>query len=106
MSYALQVHFRQVLPSEGLIALAAARYALIRRVLTEPGECTVSLEREAEPQRRALARAVVKIYTQGRERGEASASHRDPEVALELALDALQEQLGARWSDARTRRAS
>jgi hypothetical protein len=106
MSYALQVHFRHVLPSEGLIALAAARYESIRRVLTEPAECTVTLERESEP--RALTRAVVRVHTEGNARAEASASHRDPEIALGIALDAVQEQVGAQhpWSEARTRRAS
>jgi hypothetical protein len=108
MSYALQVHFRHVVPSEGLIALAAARYELIRRVLAEPGECTVTLEREPEPLHRALTRALVRIYSDGQLRAQASASHRDPDIALGLALEAVQQQVGAqhRWSEARARRAS
>jgi hypothetical protein len=93
MSYALQVRFRHLAPSEGLIALAAARYKLIRSVLVGPGECTVSLESDAHA--RPLAHAVVKIHEHGLARAEASASHRDPEVALGRALQDVQDQLGA-----------
>ena len=91
MSHALQVRFVRLDPSEDLIALAAAHYKQMRRVLDAPGECTVCLERDG-----ALAQVVVKLSEKGRTRAEARASHADPAVALSLALARVREALSER----------
>ncbi|HEX6240270.1 MAG TPA: hypothetical protein VFZ61_05235, partial [Polyangiales bacterium] len=88
MSHALQVRFVRLDPSEELIALAAAHYKQLRRVLDAPGECIVCLEREGP-----LARAVVKLCERGRTRAEAHACHAEPAVALGLALTRVRERL-------------
>jgi hypothetical protein len=90
-SYALQVRFRHLAPSEGLIALAAARFKLIRSVLSGPAECTVCVESDPA----ARTHALVKVHERGRVQAEARASHSDPEAALRLALEDVQAQLGA-----------
>jgi hypothetical protein len=93
MSYALQVRFVRLAPCEQLIALAAAHYKQMRRLLAGPGECTVSLERD--PHQPQLTHAVVKVQHQGQARAQASASHAELEMALELALRDVHAQLGA-----------
>jgi hypothetical protein len=93
LSYALQVRFLRLAPCEDLIARAAAHYKQMRRVLAGPGECTVSLERDA--QLPARTHAVVRIRHLGQAWAEASATHPESEVALELALREVHAQLGA-----------
>jgi len=93
MSHALQVNFRRLPPSETLVALAAERYALLRRTLQGPGECLVSLEAQ-EHARRPLTHAVVSVQSEGLPRAEARVSHRHPHTALSLALTDVQLQLG------------
>jgi hypothetical protein len=92
MSYALQVRFVRLAPCEDLIARAAAHYKQMRRVLAGPGECTVSLERDAQEPGRT--HAVIKIRHLGQAWAEASAAHADSGVALELALREVHAQLG------------
>ena len=91
MSHALQVRFVRLDPSEELIALAAAHYKQMRRVLDVPGECTVCLEREG-----SVSHAVVKLSERDRTRAEARASHAQPEVALGIALARVREKLTER----------
>jgi hypothetical protein len=92
MAHALQVSFRQLIPSEGLIELAAERYRQLRRVRPDLGECCVSLEMGHG----SVAHAIVLVREEGRPGTEAKASHRDPMVALGLALESAQAQLGVR----------
>ena len=96
MSYAIQVRFVHLAPCEDLIARAAAHYRQMRRVLAGPGECTVSLERDAQVPGRT--HAVVKVRHLGQAWAEASAAHTESEVALELAMREVHGQLdsGAR----------
>ena len=93
MSYALQVRFVRLAPCEALIAQAAAHYKQMRGLLGGPGECTVSLERD--PHQPQLTHAVVKVQHQGHARAQASASHAELAMALELALRDVHAQLDA-----------
>lgn len=95
MSHALQVRFVRLDPSEQLIALAAAHYKQMRRVLDAPGECTVCLEREPEGHVSQVL-VVVKLSERGRTRAEARASHPEAEVALGIALTRARERLTER----------
>lgn len=93
MAHALQVSFRRLAPSEGLVSLAALRYKQMRWALADAGECLVVLERH-EQAPRPFAQAAVTIREHGRARAEAVAKHSDPQVALRIALEAVRAQLG------------
>jgi hypothetical protein len=95
MSHALQVRFVRLDPSEELIALAAAHYKQMRRVLDAPGECTVQLERALEGPV-PLVQVVVKLSESGHTRTEARASHPQAEMALGIALTRVRERLTER----------
>lgn len=90
MSHALQVSFRRLVPNEGLVAMAAERYRQLRCLRPGLGECCVSLEQKSGP----VTHALVVVREEGRPGAEAQASHRSPEVALGLALERAQINLG------------
>ncbi len=93
MSQALQVSFRQLIPSEGLVGLAAERYRRFGSSLHGPSQCWVSLE--ALPSDQAQTLAQVRIESGGTGWAHAEARHSDPYTALETALTSLEAQLRA-----------
>lgn len=90
MTHVLQVSFRQLFPSEALVALAQERYRQIRCARPSLCECVVSLEVKGG----TMAHATVRIRELHRPTTEARASHRDPRVALGLALEGAEARLG------------
>jgi hypothetical protein len=91
MTHVLQVSFRQLFPSEALVALAQERYRQLRRARPSLCECVVSLEGRKGG---TMAHATVRIRELHQPTTEARASHRDPRVALGLALEGAEARLG------------
>ena len=92
MTQALQVSFRELIPNEGLVGLAAARYRRFGGALPGPSQCTVSLETHGRRERR-FTLAQVRLECRGAPHAQAEAAHTDPFTALEQALAALEAQL-------------
>jgi hypothetical protein len=97
MNQALQVSFRQLVPSEGLVGLAATRYRRLGQVVRGPSQCVVCLETlGGRPD--ALTLAHVRLERPGAPWAQAEARHHDPYTALDAALSSLEAQLQAgRW---------
>lgn len=97
MNQALQVSFRQLVPSEGLVGLAATRYRRLGEVVRGPSQCVVCLE-ALEDRPYPLTRAHVRLERPGEPWTHAEARHHDPYAALDAALTSLEAQLQAvRW---------
>ena len=100
MPRALQVTFRGLLPSEGLVSMTAEHHDFLHGHYPELEECVALIE-SCQGEGRSATRALVRMGRAGsseRERGEAEDG--DPHVALRGALLAVRAKLVLRGAGA------
>jgi hypothetical protein len=93
MASALQVNFRGVAPSEGLVEMASAHHRELIRERPTLAECLVVIEATHEGERPVVHALVHWTSAEGDDSQHGEGKHADPRAALRRALQAARDRI-------------